>query len=332
MNKRVVVFGGGTGLSCLLKGLKEFPLDITAVVSVCDDGGSAGRLRDEFDTVAMGDLRRVLVAMSNEESTLDRVFNYRFTKGDLKGHTVGNIFLTGQTMISGSVQKAIEDLNNVFSLRGKVLPFTEDRVILMSEMTDGSIVEGEHNITESPKVIKRVFYKEEPDVNDELEQEIREADMVVLSMGSLFTSVIPNLLSKEVIAAIDDSDAKLVYCCNLFTQPGETDNYKVSDHIKTLNSYLGKKKIGYVIANGNEIDPELVKKYADKEQKDPVELDYDETKKLDVSVISDNNLLYVDDGRLRHDYMKLGYLIYSIALSYETMLNNRYSRIRKIKQ
>ena len=235
-------------------------------------------------------------------------------------------------MISGSVQKAIEDLNNVFSLRGKVLPFTEDRVILMSEMTDGSIVEGEHNITESPKVIKRVFYKEEPDVNDELEQEIREADMVVLSMGSLFTSVIPNLLSKEVIAAIDDSDAKLVYCCNLFTQPGETDNYKVSDHIKTLNSYLGKKKIGYVIANGNEIDPELVKKYADKEQKDPVELDYDETKKLDVSVISDNNLLYVDDGRLRHDYMKLGYLIYSIALSYETMLNNRYSRIRKIKQ
>ena len=328
MNKKVVVFGGGTGLSCLLKGLKEFPLDITAVVSVCDDGGSAGRLRDEFDTVAMGDIRRVLVAMSNEESTLDKVFNYRFDKGSLKGHTVGNIFLTGQTMISGSLQKAIEDLNNIFSLRGKVMPFTEDKVVLMSKMDDGSIVEGEHNITKSPKTIKEVFYKEEPDVNDELEEQIEDADMIVLSMGSLFTSVIPNLLSKEVLAAIDKSNAKIVYCCNLFTQPGETDGFKVSDHIKVLNSYLNEKKIEYVIANGNQIDPAIVAKYANEEQKDPVELDYDETKKLNVSVISDSNLLYVDDGVLRHDYMKLGYLIYSIALNYETMLNNRYSRIR----
>ncbi len=328
MNKKVVVFGGGTGLSCLLKGLKEFPLDITAVVSVCDDGGSAGRLRDEFDTVAMGDIRRVLVAMSNEESTLDKVFNYRFDKGSLKGHTVGNIFLTGQTMISGSLQKAIEDLNNIFSLRGKVMPFTEDKVVLMSKMDDGSIVEGEHNITKSPKIIKEVYYKEEPDVNDELEEEIKDADMIVLSMGSLFTSVIPNLLSKEVVAAIDSSKAKIVYCCNLFTQPGETDGFKVSDHIKVLNSYLNEKKIEYVIANGNQIDPKIVAKYANEEQKDPVILDYDETKKLDVSVISDSNLLYVDNGVLRHDYMKLGYLIYSIALNYETMLNNRYSRIR----
>ena len=328
MNKKVVVFGGGTGLSCLLKGLKEFPLDITAVVSVCDDGGSAGRLRNEFDTVAMGDIRRVLVAMSNEQETLEKVFNYRFNKGSLKGHTVGNIFLTGQTMISGSVQKAIEDLNNIFSLRGKVMPFTEDKVVLMSKMADGSIVEGEHKITKSPKTIKEVFYKEEPDVNDELEEEIREADMIVLSMGSLFTSVIPNLLSKEVLKAIDKSHAKIVYCCNLFTQPGETDGFKVSDHIKTLNRYLKKKKIEYVIANGNKIDPELVKKYADKEQKDPVVLDYEETKRQNVSVISDSNLLFVDDGILRHDYMKLGYLIYSIALNYETMLNNRYSRIK----
>ena len=328
MNKKVVVFGGGTGLSCLLKGLKEFPLDITAVVSVCDDGGSAGRLRDEFDTVAMGDIRRVLVAMSNEESTLDKVFNYRFDKGSLKGHTVGNIFLTGQTMISGSLQKAIEDLNNIFSLRGKVMPFTEDKVVLMSKMDDGSIVEGEHNITKSPKIIKEVYYKEEPDVNDELEEEIKDADMIVLSMGSLFTSVIPNLLSKEVLDAIDSSKAKIVYCCNLFTQPGETDGFKVSDHIKVLNSYLKDKKIEYVIANGNQIDPAIVAKYANQEQKDPVLLDYDETKKLNVSVISDSNLLYVDDGILRHDYMKLGYLIYSIALNYETMLNNRYSRIR----
>ena len=330
-NKKAIVFGGGTGLSCLLKGLKEFPIDITAVVSVCDDGGSAGRLRDEFDTVAMGDIRRVLVAMSNEQEALEKVFNYRFDKGSLKGHTVGNIFLTGQTIISGSVQKAIENLNNVFSLRGKVMPFTEDKVVLMSKMDDGSIVEGEHNITASPKIIKEVFYKKEPDVNDELIEEIKEADLIVLSMGSLFTSVIPNLLSREVTDAIDNSNAKLVYCCNLFTQPGETDDFKVSDHIKTLNSYLGNKKVEYVIANSNEMDPELVKKYANEEQKDPVILDYEETKKLDVSVISDNNLIYVHKGTLRHDYMKLGYLIYSIALNYETMLNNSYSRQRKLK-
>ena len=330
-NKKAVVFGGGTGLSCLLKGLKEFPIDITAVVSVCDDGGSAGKLRDEFDTVAMGDIRRVLVAMSNEQETLEKVFNYRFEKGSLKGHTVGNIFLTGQTIISGSLQNAIEDLNNIFSLRGKVLPFTEDKVILMSKMEDGSVVEGEHKITKSPKKIKEVFYKEEPDINDDLIEEIKEADLIVLSMGSLFTSVVPNLLSKEVINAIDKSKAKLVYCCNLFTQPGETDDFKVSDHIKVLNSYLGKRKIEYVIANSNEIDAELAKKYADEEQKDAVILDYAETKKLSVSVISDNNLIYIHKGTLRHDYMRLGYLIYSIALNYETMLNNRYSKQKRNK-
>ncbi len=329
MNKKVIVFGGGTGLSCLLKGLKEFPLDITAVVSVCDDGGSAGILRKEFDTVAMGDIRRVLVSMSNEEDTLEKVFNYRFSKGSLRGHTVGNIFLTGQTMISGSVEKAIEDLNNIFSLRGKVIPFTEDKVVLMSKMEDGSIVKGEHKITKSPKKIKEVFYEKEPNINSELIKEIKHADMIVLSMGSLFTSVIPNLLSKDVLEAIDKSKAKLVYCCNLFTQPGETDDYKVSDHIKTLNSYLKKRKLEYVIANGSEIDPMLVKKYADKEQKDPVVLDYAETKKLNVSVISDNNLVFVQNGILRHDYMKLGYLIYSLGLNYDTMLNIRYSKQKR---
>ena len=329
MNKKIIAFGGGTGMSHLLRGLKQYPLDITAVVSVSDDGGSAGKLRNEFDILAVGDIRRVIESLSDNENELRNLLNYRFeSNGDLNNHALGNLILLAEMKIQGSVQKAIETLSKILNLKGKVLPFTEDKVILVGEMEDNSIIEGEHNITESPKKIKKVFYKEEPTISKQLIKEIKNADLIVLSMGSLFTSVIPNLLSSDIKNAIDKSNAKIVYCCNLFTQPGETDNYKVSDHINTLNSYLGKKKINYVIANNEEINNELIEKYATEEQKDLVILDKEETEKLGVEVIEDD-LAYIKNHTeeqknvYRHNYVKLGFLIHTIALDYASMLKNK---------
>ena len=316
MNKKVVVFGGGTGMSYLLKGLKQYPLDIAAVVSVCDDGGSTGILRDEFNMLAVGDIRKVLIALSNKEGEFEHLLNYRFTSdGTLNKHTVGNILLAAATNITGSVQQGITILSKVLNLNGKVMPFTEDKVTLVGEMDDGSIVKGEHFITQSPKKIKRVYYEEEPNISKELIDEILDADIILLSMGSLFTSVIPTLLSKEIRNAIDKSNAKIVYSCNLFTQPGETDGYSVSDHIKTLNQYLGKRKVEYVIANTAKISGALADKYATEEQKDPVILDRDNIKKVCKEAILDD-LLIIEDGVFRHDYFKLGYLIFSLTFNH----------------
>ena len=326
MNKKVVVFGGGTGLSHLLKGLKQYPLDITAVVSVSDDGGSAGKLRNEFDILAVGDIRRVIESLSDNENELRNLLNYRFeSTGELNNHALGNLILLAETKLQGTVEKAIETLSKILNLKGKVLPFTEDKVILIGEMEDGSIIEGEHHITEYNKKIKRVFYKDEPKISKALLKEIKNADLIILSMGSLFTSIIPNLLSKSIRKSIDESNAEIIYCCNLFTQPGETDDYKVSDHIKTLNNYLGEKKVKYVIANKEQISDDLIKKYSNEEQKDLVILDEKETEKLNVEVISDNLAymkLHLEEHKnvYRHNYIKLGFLINAIALGYSDML------------
>ncbi|MDD6480542.1 MAG: YvcK family protein [Clostridium sp.] len=314
MNKKVIVFGGGTGLSCLLKGLKQFPVDITAVVSVCDDGGSTGILRDEFDILAVGDIRKVLVALSQTESSVEELLNHRFnTNGTLNKHTVGNILLTAATEMTGSIQQGIELLGKVLNLCGNVMPVTESNITLSAEMMDGSVVDGEHFITTSSKKIKRVFYKETPEINDSLLKEIKSADLIAFSMGSLYTSILPCLLSKEIINKLDKSSAPIVYACNLFTQPGETDKFKVSDHLKIINSYLGKRKIDVVIANNGKIDERLAYKYLSTEQKDPVLIDYDETKK-NVKKIIEDNLITIENGVFRHDTLKLGYLLFSEVL------------------
>lgn len=314
MNKKVIVFGGGTGLSCLLKGLKQFPVNITAVVSVCDDGGSTGILRDEFDILAVGDIRKVLVALSQTESSVEELLNHRFnTNGTLNKHTVGNILLTAATEMTGSIQQGIELLGKVLNLCGNVMPVTESNITLSAEMMDGSVVDGEHFITASSKKIKRVFYKETPEINDSLLKEIKSADLIVFSMGSLYTSILPCLLSKEIINKLDKSSAPIVYACNLFTQPGETDKFKVSDHLKIINSYLGKRKIDVVIANNGKIDERLAYKYLSTEQKDPVLIDYDETKK-NVKKIIEDNLITIENGVFRHDTLKLGYLLFSELL------------------
>ena len=314
MNKKIVALGGGTGLSTLLKGLKQFPVDITAIVSVSDDGNSTGRLREEFKTPAVGDIRRVITSLSETEPLIESLMNYRFiTTSDLDGHTLGNLLLTGLIEVSGNMSKGIESLSKVLNLKGKVLPLTEDNVKLMAEMEDGNIISGECNITKDKRKIKKVFYKEEPKVLEEVINEIKRADLIILSMGSLYTSIIPNLICKDVIDAIDESSADIMYVCNIMTQPGETDNFKASCHIKVLNSYLGKRKINIALINNGKISEEIKNKYLVEEQKDEVIPDIDEVKQNNVNVITDNFVI-ISDNMIRHNINKLGFHIFSYLI------------------
>ena len=306
--KKVVVIGGGTGMSNLLSGLKQYPLDITAIVTVCDDGKSTGILREEFNIPAVGDIRRVLVSLSETEPLVMDLFNYRFeTTSDLDGHTVGNLLLTASSEITGNLSDGIEALSKVLNLKGKVVPLTEDNVTLMATMEDGSVVEGEHNITQSKKKIKRVYYKENAIATKAALKAIREADLILFSMGSLFTSIIPNLLIPEIVNEIGKSRAKIMYACNMMTQPGETDGFRVSDHIKKLNEYLADRKIDIVLVNNGTIDEKMAKFYETQEQKDPVVYDKENN---DYEVIADDFTYITKNKLLRHDNIKLGFHIF----------------------
>lgn len=313
MNKKVVVLGGGNGMSTLLRGLKQFPLDLTAIVSVCDDGKSTGVLRKEFNTPAVGDIRRVLASLSETEPLFEKMLNYRFeTDSYLNGHAVGNFLLQAMTDITGSMSDGIQALSKVLNLKGKVIPLTENGdVTLMAKMTNGNIVEGEHNITENEGIIEKVYYKKDPEITEEALDAIKEADLVILSMGSLYTSIIPNLIPQEIKKQLENSKSKIMYICNIMTQPGETDKYKVSDHVNKINDYLGNRNIDVVIANKGKIDTEIIEKYLTLEQKDPVILDKENLKNIEI--ISDN-LIKVEDGSLRHDVLRLSLDIFSYLL------------------
>lgn len=315
MKKKVVVLGGGTGLSYLLNGLKQYPLDITAIVSVCDDGSSTGILREEFNIPAVGDIRKVLVALSETEPLVEKLFNYRFkTTSDLNGHTVGNLLLTAVQEIAGNLSDGIEALSKILNLKGKVVPLTEDNVTLIGEMSDGAIVEGEHNITIDKRQIKRVFYKEEPTPTKEAIKAIKEADLIILSMGSLFTSIIPNLICDDIVDALFESKAKIMYTCNIVTQPGETDGFSVTDHVNMLNKYLKKRKVDVVIANNGYIDTALADKYKTLEQKDAVKYDYKNFKNYDMQVIGDD-LVTISNNMIRHNSLKLGFHIFFYVMN-----------------
>ena len=310
--KKVTIFGGGTGMSTLLKGLKEFPLDITSIVSVCDDGKSTGKLRKEFNIPAMGDIRRVMISLSETEPLMEKLLNYRFSSNsELNEHTVGNLLLTAGTQITGNLSDGIKSIGKVLNLKGKVIPFSEDNIVLSAIMEDGSIVNGEHYITESPLKIKKVYYEKEPEICDEVFDSIDESDLIILSMGSLYTSIIPNLLSKKIIEKLDKTSAKIMYVCNMVTQPGETDDFKVSDHLKVLNSYLGTHKIDIVVANTGSIDKKVAEKYSTLEQKDPVLFDEEN---IDCDTIL-NNYVTINDGVIRHNVEKLSLDIYSYLIN-----------------
>lgn len=311
--KKVVVLGGGTGMSNLLRGLKQYPLDITAIVTVCDDGRSTGILREEFNIPAVGDIRRVLVALSETEPLVMELFNHRFnTSSDLDGHTVGNLLLTAASEITGNLSDGIEALSKVMNLKGKVVPLTEDNVVLMAKLKNGTIIEGEHNITlrKEKSKINKIYYKNKAIATKEALEAIKEADLIIFSMGSLYTSIIPNLLIDSVVKEIEKSKAKLMYVCNMMTQPGETEDFKVTDHVKILNQYLGKRNIEIVLANTGKINKEMAQFYETQEQKDPVIYDEENFNKYNIEVIGDDFTAITDNNLLRHDNIKLGFHIF----------------------
>lgn len=310
-NKKVVVFGGGTGLSYLLRGLQEFPIDITAVITVSDNGRSTGKLRKEFHTPAVGDIRHVMTEISKTDKPIKDMMSYRFkTYSDLDGHAVGNLILTAMLDITGSLEKSIKALSKILEVKSNILPISEDDLTLVGKTKDGEYIEGEEEITMANKEIVEISYKNEPKVLPKVIKAINEADLIVLSMGSLYTSILPNIICNEVKLAIEDSNADILYCCNVVTQPGETDNFKVSDHIKMINKHLGNRKVNAVIANKAKIDKEIAKKYATAEGKDAVLIDYKQLEKMNVKVI-DDDLVTIEDKMIRHDSLKLSFLIYS---------------------
>jgi len=261
----IVGIGGGTGLSTMLRGLKEYTSNITAVVTVADDGGSSGRIRDDLGILPPGDIRNTLVALADTEPLMETLFQYRFSWGEgLAGHSFGNLFIAAMTDITGDFEEGIRAFSKVLAVRGKVLPSTLESVRLGAIYTDGSTVLGESCIPEQGKKIKRVFL--EPKTAQALPEAleaIRHADVVVLGPGSLYTSIIPNLLVEGLAQAIAETQALRIYVCNVMTQPGETDGYSASDHVKALLAHLGPPSVlDYVLVNKAAVSSGQAKKYA----------------------------------------------------------------------
>lgn len=310
--KKVLIFGGGSGLSQLLKGLKLFPIDVTAVVSVSDNGGSTKRLRQDYNIPAVGDISKVILAMSDANNDIKELLDYRFTKSKTLGnHSLKNLILTALLDIKGDFARSLPIMTDLLDVKGTVLPLTEDNVNLVGITYDNKEIIGEVAISKNAKKIKRVKYSKRIKVNEEVIKKVNDADLIIFSSGSLITSIIPHLLSKELNNAINRSKAKVMYICNLFTQPGETEEFKVSDHINLLESYLGKHTIDIVMANNGKMDENLINIYEDKEQKDQVILDINNLK--NIKVIQDK-LYIIENNCFRHDSLKTAYLIFSYLI------------------
>ncbi|MBQ6324176.1 MAG: YvcK family protein [Bacilli bacterium] len=316
MYKKIVVFGGGTGISYLLKGLKDFPVDITAVITVSDNGRSTGKLRKEFHTPAVGDIRKVITHLSQIDEPIKDMMSYRFkTSSDLDGHAVGNLMLTALLDITGSLKDSIAALSKILDVRHTVLPISEEaNLTLMGLDTNGNIIEGEEQITMAHRKFEKIFYKKEPKVLPEVLTAIKKADLIIFSMGSLYTSVLPNIICKEVKEALNSAKAPIMYLSNIMTQPGETDGFSVGDHVKLIDKYLDDKKVNVVIASNTKISEKMAKKYESEEQKDPVLIDYEELEKMNVELIEDDLIIIDHDNTLKHNSLKLSSLIFSYLM------------------
>lgn len=313
---KIVAIGGGTGLSTMLKGIKKITNNITAVVTVGDDGGSSGKLREELGVLPPGDIRSCIAALADDEDLVTKLFQYRFKDcAGLSGHSFGNLFLTAMCSITGDMVRAVKESSKVLSIRGRVLPSTLDDMRLVAEMDDGSIIKGESNIPESGKKIKRLF--SEPNNCKPLEDvilAIHDADLIILGPGSLYTSVVPNLLIKDISKAVNDSKAKKIYVCNIMTQPGETDGFSVSDHIKTLYKHAKFDKIIDAVLVNNDLPESLLAPYKDAGS-EPVVVDTDEINKLGVEIVQKNLIedKRFEDGHssfVRHSPSRLARIIY----------------------
>lgn len=322
LDPKVVVIGGGTGQSVFLRGLKHFTQNITAVVTVADDGGGSGILREDLGMLPPGDIRNCLLALANIEPTMDEVMKYRFTEGALKGQSFGNLFLAAMNGLYGNFEIAVYKMSQIFAITGRVLPITLEDIKLVAKLKNGNIVKGESIIPKEVKnqktSIERVYL--EPVDSKPLEDVINSiinADIIIIGPGSLYTSIMPNLLVEGVVEAIKKSSAPKVYISNIMTQPGETDDYNVLDHVNAIIDHTKENIIDYVIAN-NEVLPSTIFEIYQKDGAKQVVLDKsqkDILKNMGVKVISEN-LIEIKKNYIRHDAKHISNIVVNLALSH----------------
>jgi uncharacterized cofD-like protein len=314
LGPKIVVVGGGTGLSTLLKGLKEFTGNLTAIVTVADDGGSSGRLRREMGVLPPGDIRNCLVALADAEPLMARLFEYRFPEGDptgLGGHTFGNLFIATMSAIAGDFEEAVKESSRVLAVRGRVLPSTLENVVLVAQCQGGRVVYGESMIGKCGARIEKVSLQPgNPQALPEALWSIAEADAIVLGPGSLFTSVIPNLLVEEIADAIRKSRAPRIYVCNVMTQPGETDCFTAADHVKAIMDHAGRGIVDYALINSGGVPLKLAEKYS-MEGAYPVEVDMDRLKSLGIRIVEEDLISNMDYAR--HDSLRLAEAVLGIT-------------------
>jgi uncharacterized cofD-like protein len=311
--KKIVVIGGGSGIFNVLKGLKNYPVSITSIVTTFDNGGSTGILRDEFGILPPGDIRRSLVALSPDsgDGTIRDLFNFRFPKdSSLHGHSFGNLFIQALTSISGSEVSAIKKASEILNIKNKILPISIDKAHLYATLEDGEIIKGQTSI-DKPKhdgsiKIKSVYLEPRAIIYSEAHDAIIDADLIIMGPGDLFTSIIPNTLAEGFDDAINKSKAKIVYVCNIMTKWGETNGFKASDFAKTLLSYIKKDKLDYIICNNAPISPELIENYKG-EKAEPVIVDTDELQKYAENIIAQDVTL--QQNIVRHDAIKIANVI-----------------------
>lgn len=313
-NPKMVVLGGGTGMPVLLRGLKKYPIDLATIVTVADDGGSTGRLRKEYDMLpAPGDIRNVISALANVDDELMNLFQHRFeSKNGLVGHSLGNIVLAAMNSITGNFYEAVEHVSKMLNVKGKIYPIVNESITLHAEMEDGTIVSGESHIPMKHKKIKRVFLTPN-DIKPlpEAIEAILSANLVVISPGSLYTSILPNLIIQDVIDAIQHTNAKVVYVCNIMTQNGETNGYTAADHVKAIYNHIGSNTIDSIIVHNKPIPHYILLTYA-KQHSRPVEVDYDQLLKLNLEVIAEDIIDY-SQPVIRHNTEKLSSILYHMV-------------------
>ena len=314
---KVVVIGGGTGLSTMLRGLKLYTNNITAIVTVGDDGGGLGKLRADLGMLPPGDIRNCILALADTEPIMEDLLQYRFKEGSLKGQNFGNLFLAAMAGISDNFEDTVQKMSSVLAVTGKVLPVTLDDMKLIAELENGNIVEGESIIPE--EVIKQKSKIKQLKIDPEKAKPlmdalvaIKEADAIVMGPGSLYTSIIPNLLVEDIVQGINKSDAIKIYISNVMTQPGETDDFAVSDHIKTLMKYSGKNSVQYVIANNGTIPTDIEERYLSQGSK-LVKLDYENIEDLNVKVV-ETDLVKITKGYVKHDAEHLAQVLMTTIL------------------
>jgi len=315
---RIVVIGGGTGLSVILRGIKKITDNLTAIVTVADDGGGSGILREDLGMLPPGDIRSCILAMANEEGLMMELLKYRFTEGMLEGQSFGNLLIAALNGICGNFEEAVAKTNEILRVKGQVLPVTGSDVHLCAELENGSQVFGESRI--QPEVIRqgspiaRVYLTpENPAAAGKVLEAIHKADLILMGPGSLFTSIIPNFLVDGIPEAIKNAMGKKILVCNMMTQPGETDHYSVWDHVAKASEYLGENIIEYVIANNKVIDAEALKPYNEDGAKQivPTREDKHLLQEKGISLI-ENNFAEVKKGYIRHDADRIASVVYGL--------------------